>query len=192
MKLILRTSMILALSALFMIFLASTASADQYSETKKMFEDAGVAEMFNSSFGYALFPTIGKAGFVIGGAYGKGRVYVQNKYYGNTTMTQATIGFQLGGAGFSQVVFFQDKRAFAEFINGNFEFGADVHAVALTAAAEASVNTGGSSASASGGKNNARVTNNRYNRGMATFTITKGGLMYEISVGGQKFNFSRR
>ena len=193
MKLILRTSMILALGALFMTFLISTASADQYSETKRMFENAGVAEMFNSSFGYALFPTIGKAGFVVGGAYGKGRVYVQDKYYGNTTMTQATIGFQLGGAGFSQVVFFLDKRALAEFINGNFEFGADVQAVALTAAVEASVNTGGNSASVSGGKNNARVTKSgNYNKGMATFTITKGGLMYEVSVGGQKFTFSRR
>jgi lipid-binding SYLF domain-containing protein len=187
MKLILRT----ALLTLVMSLMFTSAWADDYSETKKMFVGAGLSDMFDSAFGYALFPTIGKAGFVIGGAYGKGRVYTENKYYGNTSMTQATIGFQLGGSGFSQVIFFQDKRAFAEFINGNFEFGADVQAVALTAAAGASANTGGSSSTASGGKNNASIGRSGYNKGMATFTITKGGLMYEASVGGQKFNFSK-
>ena len=111
---------------------------------------------------------------------------------GDTSMTQATIGFQLGGSGFSQIVFFQDKRALSEFINGNFEFGANVHAVVLTAAAGASANTGGSSASASGGKNNAATGSSGYNKGMATFTITKGELMYEASIGGQKFGFTRR
>ena len=98
--------------------------AGEYEDTKKMFVDAGIANMFDSAYGYALFPTIGKAGFLVGGAYGKGRVYKQGKQIGNTTMTQATVGFQLGGTGFSQVVFFQDKRALEEFINGTFEFGA--------------------------------------------------------------------
>ncbi len=187
MKLILRTTLLI----LLMSFLSTSAWADDYSDTKKMFEDAGAATMFNSAYGYALFPTIGKAGFVIGGAYGKGRVYEQSKYIGNTAMTQATIGFQIGGSGFSQVVFFQDKRALNEFINGNFEFGADVQATALTAAAGASANTAGSSASASGGKNNANVGSSGYNKGMATFTITKGGLMFEATVGGQKFSFTK-
>ncbi|OEU58905.1 MAG: hypothetical protein BA862_13665 [Desulfobulbaceae bacterium S3730MH12] len=188
MKLILRTVLLtLSISLAF-----SSAWADEYSDTKKMFEEAGVSDMFNSAFGYALFPTIGKAGFVVGGAYGKGRVYMGGKYYGDTAMTQATIGFQLGGSGFSQVIFFQDKRAFGDFITGNFEFGADVQAVALTAAAGASANTGGSSATASGGKNNANVGSAGYNKGMATFTITKGGLMYEASVGGQKFSYVKR
>jgi len=170
----------------------TSAFADDYSDTKEMFQKAGISDMFNSAFGYALFPTIGKGGFVVGGAYGEGRVYVQGKYYGDTSMAQVTIGFQLGGSGFSQVVFFQDKRALAEFVNGNFEFGADVEAVVLTAAAGASANTGGSSATASGGKNNASIGRSGYNKGMATFTITKGGLMYEASVGGQKFSFTKR
>ena len=188
MKLILRATLItLLLSLVF-----SSAWADNYSDTKKMFEDAGASDMFDSAYGYALFPTIGKAGFVVGGAYGKGRVFEQGKYIGDTAMTQATVGFQLGGSGFSQVVFFQDKRALSEFINGNFEFGAEAQAVALTAAAGASANTSGSSASASGGKNNAATGGAGYNKGMATFTITKGGLMYEASVGGQKFSYTKR
>jgi lipid-binding SYLF domain-containing protein len=178
MKLIVRATLLTILIALSL----SPAWADEYSNTKEMFKNAGISDMFNSAFGYALFPTIGKAGFVIGGAYGKGRVYVQGKYHGDTTMTQATIGFQLGGSGFSQVVFFEDKRAFAEFIEGTFEFGADVQAVVLTAAVGASANTGGSSATASGGKNNASIGRNGYNKGMATFTITKGGLMYRAVI----------
>ena len=162
-----------------------------FDETRKMFVDAGIADMFKSAYGYALFPTIGKAGFVVGGAYGKGRVYQKGKYIGDTSMIQATIGFQLGGAGFSQVVFLQDKRALDEFTNGNFEFGAEAQAVALTAAAGVSANSAGSSATASGGKNNANIANGGYNKGMATYTITKGGLMYEASVGGQKFNYKK-
>ena len=181
-----------ALLILLMSFVATSAWADKYDETKKMFEDAGASDMFGSAYGYALFPTIGKAGFVVGGAYGEGRVYEQGRYVGDTTMTQATIGFQLGGEGFSQVIFFEDKRAFDEFIRGNFEFGADVQAVVLTAAAGVSANTTGSSATASGGKNNATTGGSGYYKGMATFTISNGGAMYEASIGGQKFSFSRR
>ena len=175
---------------LLMTLLCSSAYADEYSDTKKMFEDAGIADMFSSAYGYALFPTIGKAGFVVGGAYGKGRVYKQGEHIGNTTMTQATLGFQLGGAGFSQVIFFQDQRALNEFIDGNFEFGAEAQATVITAAAGASANTAGSSATASGGKNNATTAGAGYYKGMATFTITKGGLMYEATIGGQKFSFT--
>lgn len=187
MKMFFRTALIL----LFSLVATSVLANSDYVETKRMFEDAGASDMFDTAYGYALFPTIGKAGFVVGGAYGKGRVFKQNEYVGETAMTQATIGIQLGGSGFSQVVFFQDERAFNEFTTGKFEFGAEVQAVALTAAAGASTNTSGNSTSASGGKNNAN-TLGQYNKGMATFTITKGGLMYEVSVGGQKFSFKKK
>src|SRR5210317_2004094 len=140
---------------LLMTLFCSSAYADEYSDTKKMFEDAGISNMFSSAYGYALFPTIGKAGFVVGGAYGTGRVYEQGKHIGNTAMTQATLGLQLGGAGFSQAAFFQDQRALNEFTNGSFEFGAEAQAAAITASAGASANTGGGAATASGGKNNA-------------------------------------
>ena len=172
-------------------FLCSPAWADEYSDTKKMFENAGRSNLFDSAYGYALFPTIGKAGFVVGGAYGKGRVYEQGKYIGDTSMTQASIGFQIGGAGFSQVVFFQDKRALDTFTSGNFEFGAEAQAVAITAAAGATSSTAGSSATASGGKNNAKTTDAGYTKGMLIFTIVKGGAMFDVSVGGQKFKYMK-
>ena len=99
MKLILRATILTLLISLPF----SSAWADNFSETKKIFEDAGISEQFKSAFGYALFPTIGKAGFIVGGAYGKGKVYLQgDKFYGDTAMTQATIGFQLGGSGLFQ------------------------------------------------------------------------------------------
>lgn len=177
---------------LVLFLTCSTAWADNYQETKKMFVDAGLGDMFSSAYGYALFPTIGKAGFVVGGAYGEGRVYEQGNYIGDTSMTQASVGFQLGATGFSQAVFFQDKRALQEFTNGNFEFGAEAQVTVLTAAAGASANTSGSSATASGGKNNAKIGSAGYNRGMATFQITKGGAMYEASLGGQKFSFTKK
>ncbi len=164
--------------------------ADEYSDTKKIFENAGASNMFGSAYGYALFPTIGKGGFVIGGAYGEGRVYKGGKHIGDTSMAQATIGFQAGGTGFSQVIFFQDKRALDEFTSGNFEFGAEAQATAITASAGAAANTAGNSATASAGKNNANTSGGRYNKGMATFTITKGGLMLEASIGGQKFSYT--
>ena len=175
---------------LLMSLVCSTAYADKYNDTMKMFQDAGIADMFDSAYGYALFPTIGKAGFLVGGAYGEGRVFRQGKHIGNTKMIQATVGFQLGASGFSQVVFFKDKRALDEFTNGSFEFGAEAQVTAITASAGGSANTSGSSATASGGKNNASTVGG-YNKGMATFTITKGGLMYEASVGGQKFSFTK-
>jgi len=170
----------------------SLAWADKYAETKKMFSDAGASNMFDSAYGYALFPTIGKAGFVVGGAYGEGKVYEQGKYIGDTSMTQASIGFQLGGAGFSQVIFFEDKRALDTFTSGNFEFGAEAQAIAITAAAGASSSTTGSSATASGGKNNAATTSAGYTKGMLTFTIVKGGAMFDVSLGGQKFKYMKR
>ena len=187
MKSILKTLIIGLLMTLF----CSSAYADEYVDTETMFVNAGISNMFNSAYGYALFPTIGKAGFLVGGAYGKGRVYEQGKHIGDTTMMQATVGFQLGGTGFSEVVFFRDKRALSEFTNGNFEFGAEAQATAITAAAGASANTSGNSATASGGKNNATIVGGGYHKGLSTFTITKGGLMFEATVGGQKFSFTK-
>lgn len=188
----LQSTLVLLLLAL--PFGAGWAEDDEakYAETIKIFKEAGEsASFFGNSYGYAVFPTIGKGGIGIGGAYGKGRVYAQGKYVGDTSMTQLSIGFQLGGQGFSQIVFFEDQRAFDEFTGGNFEFGAQVSAVAITAGASAGATTAGSSAGASGGKHDA-TTVGEYHKGMAVFTVAKGGLMYEASVGGQKFSYTAK
>ena len=165
-----------------------SAWADNYSVTVDMFRNAVSSEFFDDSYGYAVFPTIGKGGIGIGGAHGKGQVYAKGAHVGDTTMTQLTIGFQLGGQAFSQIIFFEDERAFTEFTSGNFEFSAQATAVAITAGASAKATTIGTTAGASGGRNNARTIGD-YHKGMAIFTVAKGGLMYEATVGGQKFTY---
>lgn len=168
------------------------ASADDYDETIKVFKQANESgNLFESAFGYAVFPNIGKGGVGIGGAYGKGRVYKKGVYVGDTSMKQLTVGLQFGGQAYSQVIFFQDERAFNEFTSGNFEFGAQAQAVAITAGASAAAGTTGTSTSASGDREHA-TANAAYQNGMATFTIAKGGLMYEASIGGQKFRYKAR
>lgn len=180
----------IALLALFMLLPFTNTWADDYQETIGVFKNAGASgTFFDSAYGYAVFPTIGKAGIGVGGAHGKGRVYVGGKHVGDSSMTQVTVGFQFGGQAFSQIIFFQDKRAFDEFTGGNFEFSAEANAVAITAGASATASTAGSSAGASGGKHDA-TTVGSYNKGMATFTVAKGGLMYEASIGGQKFSYT--
>jgi lipid-binding SYLF domain-containing protein len=165
------------------------ARADEYSETIGLFKDAGEsANFFNTAYGYAVFPTIGKGGIVVGGAYGKGRVFEKGGAIGEATVTQLSLGLQLGGQAYSEIIFFQDQRALKEFTSGSFEFGADASVVAITAAANARAGSSGLEAGASGGKKDA-TTVGKYNKGMATFTVAKGGLMYEASISGQKFSF---
>lgn len=165
---------------------------DSYGNAINAFKEAGDSSgFFDSAYGYAIFPTIGKGGIGIGGAHGKGRVYVGGRHVGNTSMTQITMGFQLGGQAFSQIIFFEDQRAFTEFSTGNFEFSAQATAVAITAGVSAEANTGGGlAAGASGGQNNATTSHGGFRKGMAIFTIAKGGLMYEAAVGGQKFDYT--
>jgi lipid-binding SYLF domain-containing protein len=177
------------LAGAVLLLCAAASRADDFSDTIELFKHAGASgQFFANSYGYAVFPGIGKGGFVIGGAHGNGRVYRKGAYVGDTSMTQVSIGFQIGGEAFREIIFFQDERAFSEFTNGSFEFGADATAVAITAGAEASAGTTGASANASGGQKDAATTG-KYYRGMATFVILKGGAMAGVSVGGQKFNY---
>jgi lipid-binding SYLF domain-containing protein len=179
--------------AMFSIALASsTARADDYQNTIAVFKKAVESSaFFDKAYGYAVFPTIGKAGVGLGGAFGKGRVYEKGNYIGDTSMTQVTAGWQLGGEAFSQIIFFEDKRALDEFKKGNFEFGAEASAVAITAAAGAQATTTGTSAGASAGRNDATAVG-KYHKGTAIFTVAKGGLMYQATVGGQKFSYKAK
>ena len=171
------------------IGLAGIAAADDYADTVQLFKNAGQSgDFFGKAYGYAVFPTVGKGALGIGGARGKGRVYAKGVYVGDTTLTQVSIGFQAGGQAYSQIVFFEDERAFREFTSGQFGFGAGVSAVAITAAASATASTSGNSAGVSGGKKDATTTGEYY-KGMAVFTIAKGGLMYEAALAGQKFSY---
>ena len=171
---------------------AGVASAGKYEDTITLFKNAGEsAAFFKNSYAYAVFPNIGEGGFVVGGAYGKGHVYVQGKLVGDATMKQLSVGFQAGGKDFTQIIFFQDKHALDQFESGNFEFSAGASAIAVTAGANASVGTNGVTSGASAGKRDAN-TEGIYNDGMAVFTIAKGGLMYAATLAGQKFTYKAR
>jgi len=173
-----------------LLAMSGVVFANKYVDTIALFKNAGESgNFFNTAYGYAVFPTIGKGGFVVGGAHGSGHVYEKGKYIGNTSMTQLSVGFQAGGQAYSQIIFFEDKRALEEFTNGNFEFEAGVSAVAITAAAGGTAGTSGASATASGGKRDATTVGSSYYKGMAVFTIVKGGAMYQATVAGQKFTF---
>lgn len=177
---------------LFLLVAIPLAWADAYDDVIEIFKNAGESGgFFENSYGHAVFPSIGKGGIGLGGAYGKGKVYKGGLHVGNTSVTQLTIGLQLGGQVYSQIIFFQDQRAFDEFTGGNFEFGAQATAVAITAGASVSVSTTGTSAGISGGKNDATTFGN-YQKGVAVFTVAKGGLMYEASIGGQKFTYTQK
>jgi len=168
---------------------ASVATAGEYEDTINLFKHAGEsADFFHHSYGYAVFPTIGKGAFVVGGAHGTGRVFAHGKYIGDTSLTQVSVGFQAGGEGYSQIVFFEDKRSLDEFTNGNFEFDAGVQVVAITAAAGGDAGTQGVNGGVSGGKKDAATTGSYY-KGMAVFTIVKGGALYQASVAGQKYSY---
>jgi lipid-binding SYLF domain-containing protein len=166
-------------------------AADPYQVTIDRFKASELLEpYFAGAYGYAVFPTVGKGGFVIGGAHGKGRVYRSGKVTGNASLTHISVGFQLGGQAFSEIVFFKDKRAYEEFTSGSFEFDAKASAVAITAGAQAQAGTAGSSAGASVGPSTGKQVGASYHKGMAVFVHIKGGFMYEAAVGGQKFSFT--
>jgi lipid-binding SYLF domain-containing protein len=169
---------------------AGLAQAASDSETVKLFRDSNQStEYFHKSYGYAVFPTIGKGGIGVGAAHGSGHVYEQGKRIGEVTMNQLSIGLQLGGKAYSEIIFFKDKAALDEFTSGNFEFSADAGAIAITTSANVSVGTTGANAGGSLSKHDAAAAS-EFHHGMAVFTIAKGGLMYNATVAGQKFSYS--
>lgn len=181
---------LLMIVLLLAVAVAVPAQADKYTNTIDIFKkSAAVQPFFESAYGYAVFPAIGKAGIGIGGSYGSGQVYEKGTVTGTVSLVKGSIGFQLGGQVFSEIIFLEDKRAYDEFTSGNFEFDATASAVAITAGVEAKAGTEGATAGASAGPATGAQAKTSYHKGMAVFTHAKGGLMYEASIGGQKFNF---
>ncbi|MGD9234241.1 MAG: lipid-binding SYLF domain-containing protein [Desulfobacterales bacterium] len=181
---------ILMIMFILALALANPVQADKYTDTVNVFKKSeAVQPFFKNAYGYAVFPTVGKAGIGIGGSYGTGQVYQGGKVTGEVSLIKGSIGWQLGGQAFSQMIFFEDKRAYDEFTSGNFEFDATASAVAITAGAQAKAGTEGASAGASAGPATGAQAKTSYHKGMVVFTHAKGGLMYEASIGGQKFTF---
>ncbi|MGE3106851.1 MAG: YSC84-related protein [Phycisphaerales bacterium] len=131
-------------------------------------KDPTLGKFFDNAYGYAVFPKIGKGAVGIGAANGDGVVYEQGVLVGTSEMTQVTVGFQLGGQTYSEIIFFQNKWNLESFKAGNFEFAANASAIAAESGAAAT---------------------NDFSNGIAVFTMPRGGLMFEASIGGQKFSY---
>ena len=171
----------LAIVVLMAILAAPLFGQAQDSKANKLIGDSRVARsefikadplmknLFDHSYGYVIFPNIGKGGIGVGGAAGNGIVFQGNRPIGSAKMKQVTIGFQFGGQTYREVIFFENESAFDRFRQNNFEFSAQASAVAVTKGAS---------------------TNVKYHEGVMIFTQGKKGLMYEASIGGQKFSYS--
>jgi len=139
-------------------------------QTRKDFlkTDPGLQHFFDNSYGFAILPNVGKGGLVVGGAHGKGIVFEDGKPVGVTEMTQVTIGGQIGGKSYAEIIFFKSKSEYKVFITGRYEVAVSLSAVALDYG----------------------VSNNlAYSNGVAIVTKDNGGLMAEATVGGQKFSY---
>ena len=148
---------------------AEKKAQETVAEFKK--KNPNMEAYFSKARGYIVYPSVGKAGFGIGGAHGTGVVYEAGKAIGSSSLTQVSFGFQLGGQVYSEIVFFQDKAAMNKFKKGEIEVSAQVSAIAVTAAISAKTD---------------------FKDGIAIFTLGKGGLMYEASVAGQKLSFKAK
>lgn len=131
-------------------------------------KDPTTTQHFDTALGYAVFPTVTKGGAGIGGAHGRGMLYEGGKSVGYCDLTQATIGLQLGGQKYSEVIFFQDSAALAAFKAGKYAFSAQANAIALTSGAAADA---------------------AYRNGVLVMTYPRSGLMAEASLGGQRFRY---
>jgi hypothetical protein len=169
--------------------MALAQDVEDLSETIDLFRGIPqVAPYFGSAYAYAVWPRIGRGGLGIGGASGRGQVYVGGKVTGFSRVSDITFGAQAGGQTYRQVIFFENKAAYDKFVTGKFEFDASASAVAVTASAQASAGTSGTSATAGAG-NPSTGAGAGYQGGMQTFTMAEGGLMYAATIGGQKYNF---
>lgn len=153
--------------------MASAAEADPVAEAQKTIalyrkSDPGIDTFFGRAAGYAVFPSITKGAIGVGGAHGTGVLFVKGQPMGKVTLTQVTVGAQIGGQEYSEVIFFETPRALHQFEANETTLSAQASAVALKSGAS---------------------TNAKYKDGVAVFTATKGGLMAEASVGGQKFTY---
>jgi lipid-binding SYLF domain-containing protein len=183
MKKILFHGMITATLLFFAAFLLTGSAFAQYSKKdRKLITDCRAAKedfintdglmknLFSNAYAYVIFPNVGKGGIGVGGAAGNGIVYEKGSIIGKGKLTQVTVGFQLGGQAYREVIFFESKSDLERFKENRLEFSAQASAVAATAGASG---------------------NAKYTDGVMIFTQQKGGLMYEASIGGQKFSFSK-
>lgn len=131
-------------------------------------QDPTLQAFLDKAYGYAIFPTVGKGAVGVGGAYGKGEVFERGAKIGYCDLSQATIGLQLGGQAYTEIIAFENKAMLENFKNGNLRFAGQATAVALKAGAG---------------------SNAQYIDGVRVLTVSEEGLMLEAAIGAQTFSF---
>ena len=143
--------------------MAAEETIDRFKE-----KDPSIKRFFDSSHGYAVYPTVGAGAFIIGGAHGTGVVYERGQIIGRSSLSQGSVGLQVGGQAYSEIIFFKDKVALDNLKDGNLKIALQASAIAVTAGASADA---------------------AYEGGVVIFTMGKGGLMLQASIGGQRITF---
>ncbi len=83
---------------------------------KTMYEKyPGTKDLRDKSVGQLVMPLITKAGFGVGGAYGRGVLRINNSTVDYYSTASATFGFQVGAQQFSHVLFFMTNDALGDF-----------------------------------------------------------------------------
>jgi hypothetical protein len=168
--------------------ISTAAEVEDYSGTIDVFRQSlQVQAYFESSYGYAVFPSVGKASIGVGGTYGRGQVYRGGEVTAIAKVVKMSVGFQAGVHVFSQIIFFEDERTYNEFTSGQYELSAQVSATAITAGGQAQAGSTGATAGMSAGPRTGMQAGTNYYKGMVVFVHAKGGLSFEAAVAGQKF-----
>jgi hypothetical protein len=167
--------------------LSTTCMASEFDIFK---QNEKVQPFMQSAYGYAFFPSIGQGGIVAGVSYGKGEVYAMGKHTGTATLVKTTFGLQAGGGSYSELIFFQDKRAYEEFIAGQMDYSFTASAVGVGAAAGASTGSKGDVATTSSGRKEGNQVVKGYQKGVRVFVHITGGLQAGVTVGRQKVKFT--
>jgi len=160
--------LVVALNSIVTVHAADlTAGAEEALKSFKR-ADPGLDKFFKEAAGYAILPSVGEGGLIIGGQRGDGLLYEKNKAVGKITMSEVSVGAQVGGGSFSEIIFFETPAALGEFKKSKWE---------MSAKAKASVAASGVAANA------------KYEQGVAVFTLPKSGAMVSAAIGGQKFKY---
>ena len=138
--------------------------------TKLEKKDPGLKKLLAKAHGYAVFPSVGKAALVVGGSYGRGAVFEKGRMIGYATISQMTIGVQIGGDTFTEILVFHDDKQLDRFKKGHMAFSANASAVLVKAAAAGTTDF----------------------KGVTALAYSSGGMLLELALGGQKFNFNPR
>ena len=131
-------------------------------------KEPAIRDKAMAAHAYAIFPRIVTAAVGVGGAGGDGVVYKQGQIIGYADMNQASIGAQLGGQKYAELILFQSETPLINFQNGTWAVDAKASAVAAGAGAAATAD---------------------YSNGVMVFTLPEGGLMAQAAIGGQKFRY---